>query len=184
MAKEQTVKCRFCKKEILKSQAYSITSTSGRYFCNEECYKHQMNKNKYKPTKVKFDGSNNPRRKMTDYIMELYVNAGYDKHDIPWELITSQIKNFKDRDKTVTDGGIQYTLWYLVEIEGKNLFNEEEFNGSIINLVPTNYIKAKQYCEEMIKLKKEIEDFQFEDKVVTIHKSFDNIKKRKDLTFD
>ena len=27
-------------------------------------------------------------------------------------------------------------------------------------------------------------DFQFEDKVVTIHKSFDNIKKRKDLTFD
>ena len=45
-------------------------------------------------------------------------------------------------------------------------------------------MKAKKYCEEMIRLKKEIENFQFEDKVVTIHKSFDNIKKHKDLTFD
>jgi len=87
-------------------------------------------------------------------------------------------------DSSITYGGIKYTLWYLVNIEDKNLFDSDNFNGSILNLVPTCYMKAKKYCEEMIKLKKEIEDFQFEDKVVTIHKSFDNIKKRKDLTFD
>ena len=87
-------------------------------------------------------------------------------------------------DKNVTYGGIRYTLWYLVNIEDKNLFDSDNFNSSILNLVPTSYMKAKKYCEEMIKLKKEIEDFQFEDKIITIHKSFNNIRKRKDLTFD
>jgi hypothetical protein len=54
----------------------------------------------------------------------------------------------------------------------------------IIGLVEWNYEKAKQYCEEMIKLKKEIDEFVFEDKEVVIKKSFSNKKKRKMLTFD
>ena len=178
----ETVKCRFCKKPILKTQAYKVGDKT--YYCNEECYKKQMDKNKYKAPKVKSDGTENIRRKLTDYIQELYVNQGYDKHDIDWKFLTAQIKNFMKDDKNITYGGIKYTLWYLVNIEDKNLFDSDNFNGSILNLVPTSYMKAKKYCEEMIKLKKEIDDFQFEDKIITIHKSFNNIKKRKDLTFD
>ena len=178
----ETVKCRFCKKIIPKAQAYKVSAQT--YYCDEECYKKQMDKNKYKSPRKKSDGTENLRRKLTDYIQELYINQGYDKHDIDWKLITAQIKNFMKDDSSITYGGIKYTLWYLVNIEDKNLFDSDNFNGSILNLVPTCYMKAKKYCEDMIKLKKEIEDFQFEDKVVTIHKSFDNIKKRKDLTFD
>ena len=178
----ETVKCRFCKKIISKSQAYKVGDRT--YYCDEKCYKKQQDKNKYKAPKIKSDGTDNPRRMLTDYIQELYVNQGYDKHDIDWKFITAQIKNFMKEDKSITYGGIKYTLQYLVNIEDKNLFDSDNFNGSILNLVPTNYMKAKKYCEEMIRLKKEIENFQFEDKVVTIHRSFDNIKKRKMLTFD
>ena len=73
-----------------------------------------MDKNKYKSPRKKSDGTENLRRKLTDYIQELYINQGYDKHDIDWKLITAQIKNFMKDDSSITYSGIKYTLWYLV----------------------------------------------------------------------
>jgi len=70
----ETVKCRFCKKIIPKAQAYKVGAQT--YYCDEECYKKQMDKNKYKSPRKKSDGTENLRRKLTDYIQELYINQG------------------------------------------------------------------------------------------------------------
>ncbi len=151
-----TVKCRFCKKEIDKDTAYSVEL--GRYYCNEEHKQLQENKIKYKAPKVNKDGEPNDRRMLTDYIQEQFVNEGWDKHDINWTLMMAQIKNIQKDNPNLNYNWIRYCLWYLIEIKHQNLFNNE-FNGSILNLVPFTYNEAYAYYKESKNIKKELENY-------------------------
>lgn len=160
-----TVKCRFCKKEIDKSTAYSVEL--GRYYCNEEHKQLQENKIKYKAPKTDKNGEPNDRRLLTDYIQKIFVDEGWDKHDINWTLITAQIKNIQKENPKLNCNWIRYCLWYLIEIKHQNLFNDE-FNGSILNLVPFTYIEALNYYKETKRIKEELENYteDVEKKVV------------------
>lgn len=153
----EKVKCRFCKKEIDKSTAYSVEL--GRYYCSKEHKILQDNKTKYKAPKTNTDGEPNERRMLTDYIQEQFVNQGWDKHDINWTLMTAQIKNMQKENPKLTYNWIRYCLWYLIEIKQQNLFNEE-FNGSILNLVPFVFLEAYNYNKETRVIKAKIQDYK------------------------
>jgi hypothetical protein len=158
------VKCRYCGKEIEKSTAYKVGSRS--YYCNKECYElsETKNKKKYKPEK------GTERRSCTDYIQYLYKNASFDDNYMNqsfWAMIGAQLSNIVNQYNTKYSA-IKYTLWYMVEIKGMNLF-DDNFNGSILNLVGFYLDEAKQYWIETENIKKEIKNFDFTDDVV-VHK--------------
>ena len=74
------VKCRFCKQSIDKESAYNPAPRI--FYCNEEHYQKQLDKDKYKPKPIKANGETNQRRLLTDWLMEQHIEQGYDKHDI------------------------------------------------------------------------------------------------------
>lgn len=163
-----TVKCRFCKCDISKDSAYSIEK--GFYYCNEEHYKLQENKIKYKAPREKPNGEVNERRQLTDYIQDIYVKQGYDKHFINWSMLTAQVKNMQKENPKLSYVWIRYVLWYMINIKEINLFKTEDFNGSILNLVPFYYIESYNYWLETKTIKDKIKNMELEDEVITIHK--------------
>ena len=167
------VKCRYCKKEIDKDTAYKPKDRL--YFCSKEHYKCQCDKEKYKSPKTHNDGSINERRLLTDYIQDYYVEQGYDKHDINWQLITAQIKNQID-EYGFKYSGILLTLKYMVEIKEMNLLDNK--SNSIVSLVPFEYNNAKKNWIETEKIKKEIKAFDFNDEEIVIKKSIDKDNKK------
>lgn len=173
------VKCRFCKKEITKEGAYSVSQ--GQYYCSEEHYNLQQNKIKYKAPKTKADGEPNDRRLLTDYIQEIFIDNGWDKHDINWTLMTAQIKNIQKENPKLNYNWIRYCLWYMKVIKGQNFF-DENFNGSILNLVPFVYLEAFNYWQETKGLKAKIENFTLNDtpRIIKMHHK-EKIKKFDDL---
>lgn len=159
-------KCRYCKKEIEKDNSYKVGKAS--YYCNQECYELSQNK-KDKPQ------TDSSRRQLTDYIQDYYLDNGYNKNEINWNLLASQIKNLVD--KGMKYSGIKYCLWYMIEIKEMNLFNDD-FNGSILNLVDFYYEESKRYWKQTDDIKKEIEQFDFEDNVVIVKKPLDKYNKK------
>lgn len=171
-----SVKCRFCHKEIPRASAYKIGKSS--YYCDEECFKQSedkrlKNKNKYEPAE------NTYRRNLTDYIQSLYLDEGYDKREINWTLICSQIKNLIEQNKYKYTG-ILLTLKYMKEIKELNLF-DDNFNGSILNLVPFYFEETKQNYMETKRIKDEVENFDFKENIIVIHKSIKKEKKYKEI---
>ena len=173
--------CQFCKKEITnKDTAFR----KGRwYYCNEECYKKKQDKIKYKPSKT-VNNEVNPRRTLTDFILNIYLQQGYDKYEIPWQMIMAQLKNLMIEHKEYNYASVRYTLWYMKEIEQVNLFSEES-KGSILTLLPFYYTKAKKYCEENLRLKNKLKNYDFTENVITINSTYqkENVK-HKQLDFD
>jgi len=162
----QTVVCRFCKKNIDKITAYKVADR--QYYCNEDCYSNYINKQKYKPPKKNTDGVENERRKLTDAILDIYVKNGIDKHTINWKVISAQMKNYLVDG--LTYAGMRLTLDYLVNIKEVNLFNEQ-YAGSILNLIPFSYDEAKNFYVEKQVINKEIEsktDDFFKDEIVYV----------------
>lgn len=159
-------KCRYCKKEIEKDNSYKVGKAS--YYCNKECYELSQNK-KDKPQ------TDSSRRQLTDYIQDYYLDNGYNKNEINWNLLASQIKNLVD--KGMKYSGIKYCLWYMIEIKEMNLFNDD-FNGSILNLVDFYYEESKRYWKQTDDIRKEIEQFDFEDNVVIVKKPLDKYNKK------
>lgn len=169
------MKCRFCKAEIKPKQICYIDSSSGKnkvYYCNEEHYKLQQDKTKYKPKKELSNGESNPRRDLLDYIQEIMVDNGYDKHFINWKLITSMIKNMLDENKDMKYTGMKYCLWYMKEIANVNLFSEQ--SNTVISLLPFYYDESKQYFIQSKSINDMVNEFEFEEKIVVINKSIDN----------
>lgn len=162
------IHCRYCKKDIPdKSSAYKIGKLT--YYCSEECYnkaesKRVKNKSKYEPVK------NTDRRECTDYIQQIYLDEGYDKREINWTLLMSQVKNMIDQNGYKYTG-ITLTLHYMIDIKGINLFSSNEFNGSILNLVPFYYEEAKQNYIQTREIKENINNFEFNETPIIIHKS-------------
>lgn len=105
---------------------------------------------------------------LTDHIQELYLNEGYDKSEIPWNLLTAQIKNYKPQGYTYA--GISLTLDYMITY-GVDIFNGIELNGSILNLIPFYYTKARNEWMDIFELSKNIQNFDFTEKTVVINKT-------------
>lgn len=169
--------CRNCGSEINKEIAYKVGKSS--YYCNEECYNKKMrqrsyNKKKYKPKE------DTPRRELTDYIQKIYLDNGYDKSEINWTLIMSQVKNILESHEVWKYETIQYILYYMYEIEEVNLFDEKS-NDSILSLVPFYGMKAEQYFYEESELNDVIDGFDFEQKKIVIKKNTRPNKKIKQI---
>lgn len=167
------VKCKYCGKFIDKSIAYSPKPRM--YYCNQECYEmaETKNKKKYKPEQGSI------RRNCTDYIQSLYYNAGYNDNYMNqsfWAMIGAQLSNIVNEYKTKYSA-IKYTLWYMVEIKGMNLF-DDNFNGSILNLVGFYLDEAQQYWQQTDNIKKAIKDFDFNDNEIVISKHIGNNSKK------
>jgi len=192
-------KCKQCNKMLDKSSAYVYQKTESSpklYFCNEsefDMYIAEINrvkleqKKKYKPDKVKVDGTVNPRRQLTDVIQSIYVSNGIDNSDIPWTLITSVMKklmeDYKDYEgKEYTPLGIKYCLGYMKDIEEINLF--DEMSNTVLALVPFNYDKSKKYFFQCQAIKKAVANFEFDDNVIVIKKSKNSGNRWREIDMD
>lgn len=101
--------------------------------------------------------------KLTDYIQKLYTTNGYSKDEIDWKLITSQIKNIKKEFK-INYQDIYAVLFFIYKYKKDiNLFSEE-YNGSIMNLVPY-YVKEVEDFKKQLEENKKIKSV--DDKIVT-----------------
>jgi len=84
------------------------------------------------------------------------------------EVISAQMKNYLVDG--LTYAGMRLTLDYLVNIKEVNLFNEQ-YAGSILNLIPFSYDEAKNFYVEKQVINKEIEsktDDFFKDEIVYV----------------
>lgn len=152
-------KCRFCKKEISAKEA--VFDDSGKrkiYYCSEE---HKaMDKEKKIPVKeTSGEEKKNPRRDLTDYILEIYLENGYDRKEINWDLITSQMKNMMESNEMMVYSGMKYCLWYMYEIAKVNLFQAK--GNTIISLLPFYYEESKKYYLKAKEIKDAVKEFDF-----------------------
>ena len=160
-------KCRCCGKQLDKDIAYKVGKAS--YYCNEECYNKVMAKrNKAKAKYEPIDPSD--RRVYTDYIVKIYTDNGYDKSEIPWQLIGAQTKNILKEHEVWSYLTLQYILYYMYEVLELNLFTEES-NGSILSLIPFYGLEAEQYYNQCAEINKQIDGFEFNDNKIVVKKS-------------
>ena len=174
-------KCKQCKQPIPNKSIYieqDVKKKDGTvdkkkvYFCCDEC---RVEYEKPKPI------VENPYNKLLDYIQSLYLSQGYTKQQIPWKVITAQIKQIMTEDKTLNYAQLKYTLKYMVDILQMNLF-DESFNGTILNLVPYYINEAREFCIKCKDIRKMASEFDFEDKVKVV-KVGNRSKKVKEMEF-
>ena len=158
------VKCKLCGQSSSDKSFYIEQEVNKRdgsigkkklYFC---CQEHLS---KYKKTVLK---EQNDLKKLKDYINDLYVEQGVNPN---FQLLMSQLSNFMESQDGVKYSGVLYTLKYMVETLEMNLFNDN-FNGSILNLLPYYYDEAKEFCIKCNEVKKFAKDFDFEDNIKVV----------------
>jgi YHS domain-containing protein len=166
LGEKKLAKCRNCGKEIDKETAYKVGKVS--YYCNEQCYQQTVQKrNKQKD---KYESQiETERRSLTDYIQSIYLQQGYDRSEIPWQLLMSQTKNILSEHLNWSYTSIQYILYYMYEVLELNLFAEES-NGSILSLLPFYGIEAEKYYNQTEKISQAVDDFEFDDSKVVVKK--------------
>ena len=103
-------------------------------------------------------------KSLLDYIQSLYLSQGYTKQQIPFKVITAQIKQIMTEDKTLNYNQLIYVIKYMVDILEMNLF-DESFNGTILNLVPYYINEAREFCIKCKDIRKMASEFDFEEKV-------------------
>ena len=177
-----TAKCKQCKQPIPNKSIYIEQDVNKRdgtidkkklYFCCDEC---KVEYTKPKPI------VENTYNKLNDYIQSLYLSQGYTKQQIPWKVITAQIKQIMSDDKTLNYAQLLYVIKYMVDILQMNLFNEE-FNGTILNLVPYYINEAREFCIKCKQIKELAKEFDFSDNVKIV-KVGNREKKIEEMSFD
>ena len=103
-------------------------------------------------------------KSLLDYIQSLYLSQGYTKQQIPWKVITAQIKQIMTQDKTLNYNQLLYVIKFMVDILEMNLF-DDSFNGTILNLVPYYINEAREFCIKCKDIRKMASEFDFEEKV-------------------
>lgn len=169
------VTCRFCKQKISKAEAFNPSPK--QYYCSEEHYRLKQDKDKYKPKRVKTNGEPNERRMLLDYIQELYVEQGYEKHTINWKMITSVLKNQMAENKDMKYTGIQYTLWFCKEVKQMDLFSDK--SNSVLWCVPFEYQNACEYWKNCYDLEQSLEEFDFNIPTIVVNKNTERKKSPK-----
>ena len=103
-------------------------------------------------------------KSLLNYIQSLYLSQGYTKQQIPFKVITAQIKQIMTEDKTLTYAQVSYIIKFMVDILEMNLF-DDSFNGTILNLVPYYINEAREFCIKCKDIRKMASEFDFEEKV-------------------
>lgn len=103
-------------------------------------------------------------KSLLDYIQSLYLSQGYSKPQIPFKVITAQIKQIMTEDKTLNYAQLLYVIKYMVDILEMNLF-DDSFNGTILNLVPYYIQEARDFCIKCKDIRNSVKEFDFEDNV-------------------
>ena len=106
-------------------------------------------------------------KSLLNYIQSLYLSQGYTKQQIPFKVITAQIKQIMTEDKTLNYNQLLYVIKYMVDILEMNLF-DDSFNGTILNLVPYYINEAREFCIKCKDIRKMASEFDFEDKVKVV----------------
>lgn len=172
------VTCKHCKNKIDRDTSYKVGKAS--YYCNEECYNkaEQSKKEKHKST----DGS---QLSYKNYIQSLYLSNGYSKSQLGssfWQLIMKQTGNILKEHNTKYSA-LEYTLRYMVEVKGMNLFSDE-YDGTILNLVGYHIDEAKQYYFDCQSIKQAVKEFNFDDNVIVVKKSKSSGNRLKEININ
>lgn len=166
MSKSIQVKCKQCGQSTERNKAIKISDRT--YCCSKECAEMYLeSKNNKKKNYKSIKGT--VRESCTDYIQALYISNGVPKNRINWQTIGSQLSNMLKEHKEWNYSTIKFTLQYMNEIAGVNLFDGEQ--GSVLNLVPFYVDEAKDYYFELQEIKKAVDEFEFNDEVVVVRKS-------------
>ena len=174
------VKCRYCNKEIDKETAYNVKK--GQYYCSENHYLSAIEKkqNNTKHSYKSVEGSD--RRAYSDFIQDLYVNKyGWNKKKLNWQIIFSQTNNLLKANPSWTYETIEYIIWYMQEILGKNLICKES-NWSPLSLVDYYALEAELYFNECQAVTESANNYT--DDIITIPKSKTKKIKYKPMEFD
>ena len=166
------VKCRYCKKDIDKDTAYS--PKSGMYYCNENHYLSSLEKKKNTTKHSYKSAEGTDRRAFTDAVQDLYVNTyGWNKRNIKWQILMSQVNNLLKANPSWTYDTILYIMWYMHDILGINLICKES-NWSPFSLVDYYALDAENFYNECTEIQNSVENYN-DDKQVII-KSKENKK--------
>lgn len=172
--------CKYCGKEVDKEIAYS--PKRGQYYCSENHYLSALEKkqNNTKHSYKSVEGSD--RRAYSDFIQDLYVNKyGWNKKKLNWQIIFSQTNNLLKANPNWTYETIEYIIWYMQEILGKNLICKES-NWSPLSLVDYYALDAELYFNECQAVTKSANNYS--DDTITISKSKTKKIKYKPMEFD
>ena len=103
-------------------------------------------------------------KSLLNYIQSLYLSQGYTKQQIPFKVITAQIKQIMTEDKTLNYAQLLYVIKFMIDILEMNLF-DDSFNGTILNLVPYYINEAREFCIKCKDIRKLASEFDFEEKI-------------------
>lgn len=173
MAKPIQIKCKQCGQTSDRDKAVKISDRI--YCCSKECAEMFLeSKNNKKKNYKSVKGT--ARESCTDYIQALYIQNNTPKNKIRWEIIGSQLSNMLKEHKNWNYSTIKFTLQYMNDIAGVNLFDGSQ--GTILNLVPFYVDEAKDYYFELQDIKKAVNEFEFNDEVIVVKKSENSNKSR------
>lgn len=101
--------------------------------------------------------------KLINYIKEIYIKHEWKESDIPLAKIGTQLKSLMKDNPEYLYSAIQYTLWYMVEMEEMKLLQDD--SDSFVFLIPYYYEKAKAFNIQCREIKKLAEEFDFSDNI-------------------
>ena len=162
MSNKDSVKCRYCGKEIIKADAYKMGKST--YYCSLLCQNSAEQKRLNKERKNYKSIKGTDRRLVTDKIVEIYTNRGIDSCRIPWDLIGAQMKNLLDEHKDWNYSTLYYILWYMVEILDMDLLNDKSHTP--LNLIPYYFLEAKDYWKQCQDINEKSNTFELPDEVI------------------
>lgn len=84
---------------------------------------------------------------------------------INYAMINSQLKKMREDNPSMTYGGIQYTLWYAI--------NHQNMKITSLMIVPFLYDEAKNYCKWLKHIKKQVKEWEKDEKEIDIYMSRD-----------
>lgn len=163
------MKCKHCGKELTKEEAYNPSPRN--YYCNKFCFdereRKRLGEGKTKKIKYKPKDDGNPRRIFTDKVQSIYINYGWDKNKINWQMICGNALNILKEHENWSYDTLTYILYYMHDILGLNLISEES-NYSPLSLLPYYAIEAEEYYNQTESIKESIENFDFNEEIKII----------------
>lgn len=135
---------------------------------------------KSKPKKTSSNKEKSDYTKLTDFIQETYLNNNFEKEDIPWAYLSSQIGQIT-KAYSISYSDFLNILKYMVQIE-----NIDFTDKNTLGLVPYYIDKTNQYVLKYKEVRDNIKNFEYNEKTIKI-KSNQGISprlKRKNETFN
>lgn len=117
--------------------------------------------------------------KLTDYIQDVYLKANFEKEEIPWAYLSSQISSFV-KQYGINYKDILHILQYMVQIEGINFTDKDS-----LGLIPYYIDKTNGYISKYKEVNKAVKEFDYSEKTITIIPNKQQVRyKKKNETFD